>query len=203
MAAFVFKKAKKLVYVAFAMLILQMSLLAQTAYAEEPCDDLWYSRNFYFEQAGYCFGSKLGKAVFDNSNCKSKNVSLSAFIQYRISQMEKIETEWECKINTGKIRALSIPNIDLRKNLLTQPISQGFESSCFGYTGSSQVPLYSAMSENSKIIGHVKLGDDVIDAHEEVDNGDWWFASVTDKDGNDRIGWTNVVIFGQCEAMAG
>lgn len=202
MSVSAFRKAKQLAYVCLAVVLFQTSLLAQ-AFAEDACDDLWYSRNFYFDQAGYCFGSKLGKAVFDNSNCKSKNVSLTAPVKYRINQMKKIEAVWECKINTGRVRTLNIPQFDLRKNLVVQPISQGFESSCFGYLGTKQVPLYSAMSENSKIIGHAELGDDVIAAHEEVDQGDWWFASVSHKNGTDAIGWTNATIFGNCKAMAG
>ena len=199
----IFNKAKQITYVCFAIIMLHITLWAQSAFAEDVCDDLWYSRNFHFDQAGYCFGSKLGKSVFDNANCKSKNVNLSKMLNHRINLMKKIETEWECKINTSQIRVLNIPHFNLRKNLDLQPISQGFESSCFGYTSEQQVPLYAAMSENSKILGYVRLGDDVIDAHEEVIDSTWWFATSISKAGHTIIGWTNAIIFGQCEAMAG
>lgn len=49
--------------------------LSAVAAAEEPepkycvefcsCDQLWVERNEYFYEAGYCFQSPLGKAVFD------------------------------------------------------------------------------------------------------------------------------------------
>ena len=39
------------------------------AWALEICDDLWLTRNLIFDRAGYCFGSVLGKSVFDNEGC--------------------------------------------------------------------------------------------------------------------------------------
>ncbi|MGL1920831.1 MAG: YARHG domain-containing protein [Hyphomicrobiales bacterium] len=194
---------QKIVTVCFGIVLLQLSLLLTPAFAEDACDDLWYSRNFYFDQAGYCFGSKLGKAVFDNSNCKSKNVALTKSTKRRISQMKEIEKEFDCEINTEKARPLNIPQLKSRELLVEQPISQGLESGCYGYTGVKQIPLYSARSKNSKIIGYIENGDDIDSSHDEVDNSDWWFAGVSTKSGKSSVGWTKASVFDQCKVMAG
>lgn len=179
-------------------------LFTQAAHADEPCDDLWYSRNFYFDQAGYCFGSNLGKAVFDNSDCKSKNVNLAKSILQRIDKIKETEAGNSCKVKTNKARRLNIKNFEMRKTLIEQPINHGFESSCFGYKGKLRVALYAARSTNSKIIGYVNLDDNVYSAFDEADSNDWWFATATHNDTNiSSIGWTNQTIFNQCRAVAG
>lgn len=193
----------KFISICVGIIILQITLLAPPAFAEEACDDLWYSRNFYFDKAGYCFGSALGKAVFDNANCKSKDVSFSDAIKLRISHIKQTEKMNECKVSSKKVRNLDIYNFDMRKKLADQPINHGYESSCFGYQGDAKVPLYSAMSEGSEIMGYVGTGDSVYSAHDEISKTKWWFATRTNEDGKIVIGWTNQTIFDQCKAVAG
>ena len=41
-------------------------VVAGPAAADERCHDLWFARNAIMDRAGYCFGSVLGQAVFDN-----------------------------------------------------------------------------------------------------------------------------------------
>lgn len=197
------KLPRQFVFILLGIIILQVLLLVKPVVADEACDDLWYSRNFYFDQAGYCFGSKLGNQVFDNSDCKSKNVTLTESIKQRISQMKQVEQEFSCKVDTSKVRPLDIPNFNSRKLLSEQPINHGLESGCYGYLGTNQVPLYSAKSNNSKIMGYVKTGDDICSVHDEIVTDGWWFAGTTDTNGNETAGWTKAPIFDQCETVAG
>lgn len=198
-----FKITKHFISVSLGIIILQLLLSAQLVSAEEPCDDLWYSRNFYFDQAGYCFGSKLGKDIFDNLNCKSKNITLKESVKLRISHIKKVEEWRECNIRTDKVRRLNILNLEMRKHLIDQPINHGEEAVCIGYLGKQKIPLYSAMSFNSEVIGYIKNGDDIYSAHDESTKTEWWFVTSTNKNGQKVIGWTTGVIFDKCKALAG
>lgn len=174
-----------------------------TVFAEEPCDDLWYSRNFYYDKASYCFASKLGKAIFDNSNCISNKITLSKPTKHRIGQIKQVEKEFNCQVNSKKLKRLNITGYSARKNLLEQPINQGLESSCVGYLGNHKVPLYADRSSNSKVLGYITLGANVFSTHDEVDETNWWFATTISKSGKQYLGWTKAVIFDKCEVMAG
>ena len=54
-----------------------------TAVADALCDELWLTRNMVFDRAGYCFGSNLGEAIFDNSDCNSRGVPACAYSRRR------------------------------------------------------------------------------------------------------------------------
>jgi len=63
------------------------------------CFDLWYERNAIFDRNGYCFSSNLGKRTFDNSDCWTKNPSLSPSEQRRVAQLKAEENRRGCKVN--------------------------------------------------------------------------------------------------------
>ena len=67
-------------------LTLLLFLIASPAAASDVCHDLWFTRNLIMDRAGYCFGSMLGKATFDNSDCTGKNVSLDAGDQLMVNR---------------------------------------------------------------------------------------------------------------------
>ncbi|MEL0436252.1 YARHG domain-containing protein [Phycobacter sp. K97] len=58
-------------------MLIALTLLAGPAAASDYCHDLWYTRNAIMDQAGYCFGSVLGQAVFGTGPCIGKSVTLS------------------------------------------------------------------------------------------------------------------------------
>lgn len=66
---------------------LALPFLATTAQADGRCNDLWFTRNALINQAGYCFGSNLGQALFDNSDCQGKSVTLSPEAQRQVAQI--------------------------------------------------------------------------------------------------------------------
>lgn len=178
------------------------------SYAQEPCDDMWFVRNLIFDQNGYCFGSNLGQAVFDNSNCITKSPDLSKDDKAKIAAVKNMEGRWGCKIDTSK-RALDIHSFALRKKLLDQPLRDDTESSCITYQG-PPVPLHAGQSTNSPIIGYIQTGDTFGNSHTgfpDTAHSDWWYVSaIFTTDGTTRtdIGWTNKNhVWSQCLHMAG
>ena len=85
-------------------LILALILLASPAAAADVCDDLWFTRNLIMDRAGYCFGSALGQAVFDNGNCIGKSVSLSTQLQRQVAEIRELEKQIPCKVDTARTR---------------------------------------------------------------------------------------------------
>ena len=76
--------------------------LSTLALANDGCDDLWFTRNLIFDQVGYCFGSPLGQAVFDNADCTAKTPQLSDQDRTRVDAIEAEEARWDCRVDTSK-----------------------------------------------------------------------------------------------------
>ena len=72
-------------------LVVALSLLASPALASNACHDLWFTRNAVIDRAGYCFGSPLGRAVFNNAGCTGKSVSLPPQAQRMVAQVKEME----------------------------------------------------------------------------------------------------------------
>ena len=172
---------------------------------EEACDDLWFVRNQIFDAQGYCFGSALGKAIFDNSDCTTSNPELSEKDRRYIAELQAMEAEWECKVDTSR-QELNIHSFDKRRILTEQPLHDFTESACLGYLGAT-IPLYDGPSKDRVQIGHITMGSDILFAHtrfkDELDA--WWFASRVILNGELQpdIGWADASVFGFCERAAG
>ena len=114
-------------------LFLTAALVCTAGTASALCEDAWYLRNLAFDRAGYCFGSTLGKSVFD-ADCSTKSPSLDDWDQRMVSAHKKLETSYSCKINT-KGRNLDSTLIGKLDDVDLLPTLSQFESSCIGYTG--------------------------------------------------------------------
>ncbi len=140
-----------------------VALTPLPSFAGEPCDDLWFSRNSIFDAAGYCFGSALGKAVFDNSDCTTKSPKLSSADKAKIAEAKDMEARWSCNMNTNRTR-LDIHSFARRQTLVEQPLRDDTESGCGKYVG-ADISLYASQSTNARVVGTVSSGDDFINAH--------------------------------------
>ncbi len=184
--------------------VLGVSVLGSAVSAQAYCEDLWLARNSIMNDNGYCFGTPLGKAIFDNSDCSTKSPKLSAQESRRVAAIQNQEKLDECKVNTKKT-SLDIELFELRQKLVIQPIIDGFESSCVKYNGQSPIPLYADQDTNSQILGHVQPGDSVNFSHySEEDKPGWGFASYVWAEDylNPRLGW-HIDPIDKCEAFAG
>jgi len=68
------------------------------AYAQS-CAQLWYERNSYYKQAGYCFKTARAISVFGNAGCvfdREGDVPFSAGVRARINQITRLERSLGC-----------------------------------------------------------------------------------------------------------
>lgn len=172
-------------------------LLPLSAQADPYCDELWFTRNLIFDRAGYCFGSSLGQAVFDNSDCSTKTPALTDREKAQVASLKETEEFLDCRTDTSRSR-LEFTGGDWLRTFETLPTRAEGESSCIDFKG-PELPLYSGASETSAIIGAISVGDDPPYGH--LAEGAWEFVTI----GEQRGGWTNVNLFegNRCEAYAG
>lgn len=173
------------------------ALLPTLAQADAFCDELWFTRNLIFDRAGYCFGSTLGKATFDNADCTTKSPDLTAREQAQVTALKGLEGFSDCRIDTGR-REMDFTRGDWLAEFDTLPIRSEGESSCIDFKG-PDLPLYSGASTQSAVVGSIRKGDDPLYSH--AAQGDWEFVTIGASGG----GWTNVDLFttNRCEAYAG
>lgn len=168
-------------------------LIATPVFAdiEDPCNDLWFSRNAMLDQAGYCFATPLGKAIFDNADCTTKEPILPDTVKTQIAKIIKLEQGdaggfYEaCHIDTSK-RELDLDAIPLRKQLDFQPATDGGSGTCFGYLG-ADIPLYSAPWNAARPVGVIHAGNTV--SHNHLGWKGWSFSLISTPQGWTAAGW--------------
>lgn len=161
--------------------LLPLALLipfAAPALASDGCDDLWFTRNLVMDRAGYCFGSALGQAVFDNGDCTGKTVSLDAKDQKLVDRIRKLETRYECAVDTGR-KQLDVKDLAIRRRLTDLPIAEEFPGGCLGWQA-PETPLHAGRSPSSEVIGRITPGDFVGFFH--IPAGDWQYVTAADPD---------------------
>ncbi|MEM9247489.1 MAG: DUF4453 domain-containing protein [Pseudomonadota bacterium] len=152
----------------FAWALLGVAL-ATPAAAQDGCDDLWFTRNLVFDRAGYCFGSALGQATFDNSDCVGKSVALDPASERLVNEVKRLESVFGCRVDTSR-RQLSAGDWAIRRQLAELPIRDEFESACLRYLGAPRA-LHAAPWPGSAIVGRIDPSNDVSYAHYGLDGG--------------------------------
>ncbi|MFV1591321.1 DUF4453 domain-containing protein [Phaeobacter sp. JH20_36] len=169
-------------------LTLLLTLLPLPAFAQDGCDDLWFTRNLIMDRAGYCFGTVLGQSVFDNSDCLGKSVALDPQSNRQVQDIRALEKYHGCKVNTGR-RQLTLNDTHLRRLLVDLPIRDEFEGACLGWLG-APVPLHSGHSAGTARIGTIQPGDTIGYAHLPV--GNWSYVTTHSSDWRVKSGgWYN------------
>lgn len=158
----------------FAAAILAMTLAAPGDARTEICSDLWFQRNLVMDQAGYCFESTLGRAVFDNDGCAPDGPTLSAADRTRVAALQGREKALGCAVDTSQ-SALGLPDLAIRRRLAEQPAPDEFESGCLGWRG-PKTPLYAGRSKGLAAVGAVEPGDFVLYAHGAI--GAWTYVTT-------------------------
>ena len=141
------------------------------------------------DRAGYCFGSVLGQAQFDNSDCVGKSVSLSGYWQNIVGQIQALERQHQCRVNTTQ-PVLELGDHWIRRQLVHLPLRDDFESACIGFIG-APVPLYAGADLSNAVIGTIDPGLIVSFAHYPLGN---WSYVTTYREGEWEYpvsgGWT-------------
>lgn len=168
-----------------------------TAVADALCDELWLTRNMVFDRAGYCFGSNLGEAIFDNSDCTTSSPKLDAQGDRIVAQVREVEGEFSCDVDTT-ITTLEVDYIDQRRALADIPVNGGYESACLGYKGPALL-LTSGRHPDTAFFGEIFPGDDIFFGYLTEDGMD--FIDL----GDGRMGWlsNHLITPETCTAMAG
>lgn len=158
-----------------------------TAVADALCDELWLTRNTVFDRAGYCFGSELGKSVFDNSDCTTSSPKLSAEDELIVAQVREVEEEFSCAVDTSR-QSLDVEYVDQRRALADLPVRTGYESACLGYDGPALL-MTAGRHPDTAFFGEIMPGDNIdfgyitVDGMEFIDMGDG------------RMGWVGGLLF--------
>ena len=176
---------------------------AGPALAYDPCDDLWFSRNQLFDRAGYCFSTPLGQAVFDNSDCVGKDVTLEPGGYELVDLIKTNEEIFECAVDTTR-SALDIDNLALRTRLESVVFRSEFASGCLGWQGDA-LPLLAGPRDEAEVISVAMPGYDLVWEYEGFDWPEGWsFLTVYDDDSQIALGF----FFGEidyelCSGLAG
>ena len=64
------------------------------------CNRLWFKRNDIYNSTGYCFSSQLGKLMFDNTDCRTKDPNLSIEQDVIVKNLIRQEKELNCAVPT-------------------------------------------------------------------------------------------------------
>lgn len=181
--------------------VLILSLLASPAAAYDICDEAWFLRNLIFDRAGYCFGSALGRSVFDNSDCRTKDPALSDRERETVSKIRDFEGWMECKVNTSG-STLDVPHLPLLRSLLDMPIPTDTGSGCIGWTG-APFELLAGYDYDSSVVAIVHPGMTIIWDYDWVAPEGWEFVSVNLDGEMVGLGWTPPIDIRNCTSLAG
>lgn len=156
-------------------------------YGEAECNELWFARNLIMDRAGYCFGSALGKSLFDNGDCSGKDVRLGAEQVRQVKRIQSLEAKIGCKVNTDR-RTLDVPQMVALRRLRDMPLPDNGGSACIGWQG-APVPLYDGHGPGARVIGQIDVGDTIDNGF--IAEGEWLVVAVAKGGNRDRViyGW--------------
>ena len=174
--------------------------LATPAWSD-ACHDLWFTRNLVIDRAGYCFGSALGQAVFDNSDCVGTSVKLAPETSKFVATLQRLEKNYECRVNTKQTELL-LDDAWVRLQLDHLPIADEFESACIGYRGAPR-SVRSGHAEGYPVIGSINAGDTISFGH--LPQSGWAYVTYSGPDWSVKGGgWINSnVTLAECNQWAG
>ncbi|MEM9786899.1 MAG: DUF4453 domain-containing protein [Pseudomonadota bacterium] len=174
------------------------------------CDELWFARNAMLNDAGYCFTTPLGRSLFDNTDCTTRQPVVDRSVSEQISIIQNLERdppfaieEQRCRVDTSQQTLDQVPYIDLRRQVAFQPATDGSSGGCIGYQG-RPFPLFAAPDSAAAILGTVEQGFSFSLSH--LPWGEWNFAFVWRGDiaGDPwRLGWYRADIGTNCAIFAG
>ncbi|MDX8354088.1 DUF4453 domain-containing protein [Cognatiyoonia sp. IB215182] len=188
------------------MLFLPTAVMAE---ANQACEELWFARNAMLNDAGYCFSTPLGRNLFDNTDCTTRQPVVDRDISEQITLIQKLERDppfslpqARCRIDTSQPNLEEVPYIGMRLRVAFQPATDGTAGGCIGYTGDSFL-LFEAPDSNSAVLGRVEPGNSFSLSH--LPWGDWNFAIVWGSDivGEPvTLGWYRMDIGENCMLFA-
>lgn len=185
-------------------LSLTFGLLASSpSVADAFCAEAWFVRNLAFDRAGYCFGSPLGQALFDNDDCSTKSPKLSAEDQKIVTAIRETEDMVGCKIDTTA-RFMAVPHETLWRGMVDLAAPADWASGCLGWQG-ADFPLYAAHAPGARVTAVARAGMVIEWEYDTFAPTGWEFITLYTRDFEFLgMGWSNTRIdTALCEQMAG
>ncbi len=190
-----------------ALVLIAVSLFPPAAKAADFCAEAWVVRNMIFDRLGYCFGSRTGQMLFDNGDCRGKNVNPDPRQAETVAFIREGETHVGCKINTSKP-----PSADMRAvhaffsqfiDLPAPDYVGGY--ACWGYRGPA-FELRAGASATAPLIGTAQTGQSVVTTYFSHYPGWQFYDIVTGPNGGTILsGWATGIDIGDahCDSVAG
>lgn len=161
--------------------VLALCALVLAGPAAANCDEMWFVRNLIYDNAGTCFTTPLGKAMFDNRDCRPNGpITLGAIDEEVIATIKANEADLGCAVDTRQTY-LPLPHANLLRRMDQLPAVAKWESACIAFNAPT-VPLRSSLGIGAAVIASVTAGDNVFFRYEPF--GGWEFV-VTDR----AAGW--------------
>jgi hypothetical protein len=135
------------------------------------------------DRAGQCFGTPLGQAAFDNSDCIEGDIRLNPMDAELVRTAQEIEAWAECAVDTSAER-LMVDVLPFRAQLMelfTVPVRTDGEFGCVGYQG-PPIPLYTGTSTSMTVIGMIQPNNTITASHASV-RGGWDYLEISDSEG--------------------
>ena len=185
--------------VAFLLLLFVASPLR----AADWCEEAWFIRNLVMDRAGYCFGSPLGAAMFDNAGCTGTQPQLTAYDRAVVAMIREAEQNTGCAVDTTS-RALDLDSAPYLRALERLPARSEYESACVGWRGPS-LTLRSAPDPAAPSWEVDATGLMILWQYDYPPVGDGWqVLSVMDDGALVALGWSVTPIHDDlCDSMAG
>ncbi|MBV7408280.1 DUF4453 domain-containing protein [Maritimibacter sp. DP1N21-5] len=184
------------------LLALPLTLIGLPAAAYDICHEAWFLRNLNFDRAGYCFGSALGQAVFDNTGCVGTAVTLGAEAQRHVAAVKEFEDWFGCNVNTAQTR-LDLPYANMLRRLESLPVPTDTGSGCMGYHG-AEFDVYAGPRMTAPVLARVKQGYNITWEYTHVSVEGWGIVAISDDRGLIAIGWSSTPVRDpDCDLVAG
>ena len=186
-------------FLALPVLALPLAALAAPAAADDFCGDFWFTRNLLMDRAGHCFGSPLGRALFDNEGC-TEGAAPGPEAAARIARIQAAEKRNACKVDVSA-ETLGLDDADIRRRLTDLPLRDEIESSCIGWEG-AVTPLLAGRRPQEAAVGRISPGDHVLYQH--VPEEGWVYVTARDRKGAlISGGWMKETLPAPCRDFAG
>ena len=78
--------------------MLPIATASASQYDSFSCSSLWYQRNSFYAEAGYCFKTARARAVFGTA-CFPPYGQLNGYGQYTVGQIKQAEARKGCPTN--------------------------------------------------------------------------------------------------------
>ncbi|RDC73418.1 DUF4453 domain-containing protein [Rhodovulum sp. 12E13] len=155
-------------------------------YGAAECNQLWFMRNLIMDRAGYCFGSPLGQALYDNDDCSGKDITLSPEQTVQANRIRALEQDIGCRVDTAAT-TLDVTGMAQLRRLVDMPLPDNGGSACT-WAGPEAV-LHAGKGPGTAALGRLTAGDRV--GFGWIGEGDWTVISAS-SGGPSILGWIDV-----------